>query len=124
MSINDNDNQNKINLLYTIFNYIFTHNYLDLIDYKYVLSLLYELIYIKNLDLIEDLKIIFKDFNVDHINFNSNETDHLDVEALNTYLYIFSRINKDINQNNYITEETKNKILIILDRLILKPGFF
>lgn len=109
-----NEYKNKLKIS---FEYIFNNNNVDLIDYKYCLGLLFKSIYVISEDLVNEIKIIFKDIQININDIPQEWIDILDIDHNETYLYIFSEIKKDIDNNNMISNNTKFKIMVMLNKI-------
>lgn len=103
--------------LYTSFNYILNNNNVIMVDYNYCLSLLFKSVYLISETLMEDIKIIFKDLNINDINVENEIIKTLDINFKETYLYIFSQIKEDLYNYNTILENTKIKMMVILNKI-------
>lgn len=98
-----------------------SNNNIDIIEYQYILALIFELFYIKTVQIneIEQIKNIFN-----QINFPEGKWNMGDHELISTYLYLFNKIKYDINKNNFISENTKIEMIIILDKMITGRALF
>ena len=105
------------NKLYTSFTYILNNQNVDIIDYKYGLGLLFKSIYLISDTLIDDIQIIFKNLTNIEIDIENPVIKILDIEYPETYLYIFSKVKKDIEDNKIISDNTKMEMMIMLNKI-------
>lgn len=94
--------------------YILGSNYIDIIDYQYVLVLIYESIYNISEELCIEIKSVLNKitFNID-CDINSKFLS--DIQNKNTYIYLLNLIKNDLNQYNIITDNVKNNIIHLLN---------
>lgn len=94
--------------------YIFLNNQIDLIDYQYILTLVHESIYVVAEDLQNTVKMVLNSVQwPDNVQLNYSN----DPEQPSTYLNLLMNIRDDLNSRDMITNDTKAKMINILNYL-------
>lgn len=99
------DYKKEINDIY----YIYKSGVIDVLDLQYILKLIYELLNAsKNID---DIKDVLNKIDLKY----KKETEN--INELDCYFYLLSLIKNDLNLINNITNDTKNKIIVVLNNI-------